>query len=130
MTKFSDQDLAILSDLHKYAKGFRPSPEFWARWKKMTVAEKFAVWDSLVAEVEANIELDRKREAMAIARFEERIKDANLAGCATREEAIRYIANGIDNNADGDYIAYRLGLPMSYADEISMAIKPDAQGWR
>lgn len=45
-------DESIVSDLHKDAYGFRPSGDWWARWRGMDADSKQIEWEYMCREVE------------------------------------------------------------------------------
>lgn len=119
---FSDE---LVSDLHKEARGYRPSSDFYESWNASSNEEKQAIWDSLTDE--SNLEMERKRasEQSAAASFEGLIAVAQETLGISRFEVICHILNAEYDDSDlhygGGYIAYRLGLPYSYEDELNRA---------
>ena len=43
---YSDE---LVSDLHKDARGYRPTESFWSYWNLLMPSEKQGVWDGLCA---------------------------------------------------------------------------------
>lgn len=111
-TKFDEQ---IVSDLHKDARGYRPTEYFWEEWSQCGDDTRQEMWDDLL------VELD-KELVSALCAFEEaeivmhqRIQDMMLLGADDEISAIRWIIEGekitkMDLAYGEDYIAYRLGL--------------------
>lgn len=65
----------LVSDLHKDAYGFRPSPDFWDMWKNgLTDEGRQAEWDYLCKKVEQDIEREKAEALAAVEEF-----DAELA---------------------------------------------------
>lgn len=56
MTKMTDIDLSILSDLHKDAYGYRPSKAWIDNFEAMTLDEQNVEWGRLCKMVEEQIE--------------------------------------------------------------------------
>jgi hypothetical protein len=120
----TDQDLMLISDLHKDARGFRPSPAFWARWKTLARPEQEKIFMDLSAELEHTLEQERLQDQAAVDAFELRIRALMGSGALTRKEAIRQMVRAISPDIiDGDFACYRLGLPYAMAAEIQEAIR-------
>jgi len=119
MYTYSDD---LISDLHKDARGFRPSREFAARWADLTPGEKQSLWDSLCDELNFTLAEDAAAEAKALADFESDIATAFKIGAPDRQTAIRWTlaANGIeiDRMQDAGHICYTLGLSFALAPEF------------
>ena len=49
-------DENLISDLHKDAYGFRPDMSFWATFAAFNPDQKQALWDSMLAHLNCNIE--------------------------------------------------------------------------
>ena len=108
-------DSNIVSDLHKDARGFRPSEYFWEEWDQCGDDNRQAMWDSLCRELEETMAEDRRREAAALTRFTKRVIDVQLAGAGDMRTAIRWIceAEGFeeyDYRYGADYCAFHFGL--------------------
>lgn len=115
-------DEAILSDLHKDARGFRPREFFWNRWNEMTVEEKNAEWLMLCNEVDQSIEEDRAREAAALASYEASITNLMEAGASDRATAIEWLVESLYGPdhlwQDAGEVCYHLGLSYSMDKEF------------
>lgn len=68
-------DERVLSDLHKDARGFRPSSDWFQAWNEMDVPARNALWTSLCDDVDTAIETERAQTLQAIARLEDRIAE-------------------------------------------------------
>jgi hypothetical protein len=62
-------DLGVVSDLHKDARGFRPSQEWMREFASKDYLEQKDIIDNLAEEVEESINEDRQREARAEQEF-------------------------------------------------------------
>lgn len=69
MTGFTFDD-AIISDLHKDARGYRPYSDFYTQWHESSNEEKQAIWDGLMQELDYTMKLEREVEEQALADFE------------------------------------------------------------
>lgn len=114
-------DEQIISDLHKDARGFRPSQAWWADWKSSSQDQKQQTWDDLLDELEASMEADRVRDAAAVAEFEVALSKIQATMGADRTAAIRAYVQSLDMS-QGDvehygasYICFEAGLPYSMA---------------
>jgi hypothetical protein len=123
-------DEKIVSDLHKDARGFRPSEYFWEEWTQCGDDNRQAMWDSLLRELEETMAEDRRREAQALADFGQQIIDNINRGADSIESAIRWILEaegigGYDLHYGADYVAFHFGLSYqnSFKDQITAAIK-------
>lgn len=119
-------DENIVSDLHKDARGFRPSQYWWDQWDLCSNDQKQTMWDSLCNELSETMEEDRRREAEALENFEAQIKAMKLLGAETDRQAIKWVfhAEGMDRydlQYGADYVAYHFG--MSYQNPYRAVIQ-------
>ena len=108
-------DEQTVSDLHKDARGFRPSEYFWEEWTQSPNDIKQNIWDALIEELNDTMEAERAAEARALREFTERVIDTQLAGAGDMRTAIRWIcaAEGFeeyDYRYGADYCAFHFGL--------------------
>ena len=108
-------DAQIVSDLHKDARGFRPSEYFWEEWDQCGDDNRQAMWDSLCRELEETMAAERDAEAGALRVFTKRVIDTQLAGAGDLRTAIRWILEGeqfddMDYCYGADYCAFHFGL--------------------
>lgn len=118
-------DDAIISDLHKDARGFRPREYFWAEWNNSTDPERQAIWDRLCKELEDEVTRERKEQALANTRFEELVQATLGLGAGDQATAIRWIIEGegfdtVDLQYGADYIAYHFGLAYDNAYRVAI----------
>jgi hypothetical protein len=97
------------SDVFKDVYGFRPRGS--VIWNDEEALKGELTY--LYAELERVIEREKGEQAIAVADFEQRVTETIALGAGTRENAIRWIAQGIDD-ADPDGVCYSLGLPFGY----------------
>ena len=108
-------DAQIVSDLHKDARGFRPSEYFWEEWDQCGDDNRQAMWDSLCRELEETMAAERDAEDRALRVFTKRVIDTQLAGAGDLRTAIRWILEGeqfddMDYCYGADYCAFHFGL--------------------
>jgi hypothetical protein len=104
-------DETLFSDFYKDAYGFRPRDhEFYSA----SDDRKQEIWDRVLADLNAELEAEYKREAAAILEFQARICEARSLGAQTDADALRWImdAEGLEDLdlQDGGF-EYHLGLP-------------------
>lgn len=126
-------DEKILSDLHKDARGFRPSQQWMQTWAAAPNAEKQRIWDNLCSELDSELERERQEQARAVEAFERGVASALMLGAANRETAIRWVIEGLeldvyDLQYGGSKICFELGLPYSMAGIFDPICK-DLLGW-
>jgi len=102
--------LCTISDLHKDARGFRPSLD---RYELKTDDELMAEIEWLGREVKEEIEREQQIDALCITRFNDEVATFIQQGAANRSTAIRWMlqAQGYDETpADADSICYNNGI--------------------
>ena len=112
--------ISYISDAHKDLYGSRPRGFY--DFASMTENELEILASELSNSISAEIEEDRRREARAIVKFEELIEKMMELGAADRMTAIRWIAEGTDDEKDVDYICWTLGLPYTMAATFKEAL--------
>jgi hypothetical protein len=108
-------DENIVSDLHKDAHGFRPSEWFWRDWTASSEPRKQEIWDGLLTALDAaNAEYERA-QAISVGDFERGVRQNLALGATCREDAIRWMLDGVLQDSDlwygGDYACYLFNLP-------------------
>jgi hypothetical protein len=119
-------DSNIVSDLHKDARGFRPTEYFWEEWDQCGDDNRQAMWDSLCRELEETMAEDARREAEALENFRAQIKNMKKLGAETTRQAIKWIFHAekmdrYDLAYGADYVAYHFG--MSYRNPYRAVIQ-------
>ena len=122
-------DENIVSDLHKDARGFRPSEYFWEEWTQCGDDIRQAMWDNLCRELEETMAAERDAELRAEIAFHQRIQGAMLLGAADDLTAIRWILEAeqfteYDLAYGADYVAFHFGMSYSnpYKETIAAVI--------
>ena len=111
-------DTDLLSDLHKDARGFRPSREFFETWEFADADTRQAIWNDLIEELDETMAREKEEQQLAIAEFEKSVQNIMLSGAGDRKTAIRWIVDGLDCDGDYSYACYLLGLPYEMATEL------------
>lgn len=114
-------DATLISDLHKDARGFRPSGAFMDLFDESSDEGKQQIWDGLCRELDDELARERAEQAAAAESFERGVTAALLLGAADRETAIRWVVEGLElDDSDlmygGSYICFELGLPYHMAE--------------
>lgn len=104
-----------VSDLHKDARGYRPTEQFWRNWAAFTDDQKQAEWDYLLSQLEVTIKEDEAREKAFIAKFEAAVANAISTGAQDRATAIKWLMDA-EEWADGDinHFEWINGIPFGY----------------
>lgn len=111
-------DASIVSDLHKDARGFRPSTGWWESWDYQDDDGKQAVWNSLLRELEETISEEKARELRAVEDFNVRVQKMLEVGARDEQQAYKWIVDslGPDRHSlmyGGSWVCFTLGLPYS-----------------
>jgi hypothetical protein len=112
----------IVSDLHKDARGFRPTEYFWEEWTQMPDQIKQKIWDALCEELEQSMAQQKADEARALAAFR-KIVAAQMIYCnADWKTALDYLADaeGDDTQCEQgfDYFLWKQGI--GYEDRLKI----------
>lgn len=116
-------DEQLLSDLHKNAFGFRPTPAFYEDWKRSNEEGRQAIWDFICVESRRAVEREQEEIKLSVENFESSIQKLIEAGAKNRSEAISWIIKSLgDEEAyrvyGGGWVCYELNLPYNMAAEI------------
>ena len=116
-------DENIVSDLHKDARGFRPTEYFWEEWTQMPDQFKQKIWDCLCQELEETLNRERRLEAEAMISMHQRIQGIMLLGARDEVQALKWIMEAeefddCDLRYGPSYFCYHFGLSYSAADEL------------
>jgi hypothetical protein len=116
-------DENTVSDLHKDARGFRPTEYFWEEWTQMPDQFKQKIWDSLCQELEETMDRERRAEADAMIALHQRIQGAMLLGAKDEVQALKWIMEAeefddCDLRYGPSYFCYHFGLSYSAANEL------------
>jgi hypothetical protein len=116
-------DEKIVSDLHKDARGYRPSSYWLEDWHSSCDEIKQTIWDNLIAELNAEMERQRHADSMAIIEFHQRVQGLMVTGAKDEIQALKWIIQGewfdkFDLMYGADYFCFNLGLPYAAKDEF------------
>ena len=111
-------DDVTYSDLHKDARGHRPSIGGYAAWDEATPDQKQAIWDGLLVELDERTANEAREEAAAVHDLEIRIQDLMMSGAKDRSMAIRWLHEAYDTQGDTGFLEYYLGVPYGYLDKM------------
>jgi hypothetical protein len=116
-------DENIVSDLHKDARGYRPTEVFWAYWNNYSDAEKQQEWDLLLRELSDEMDRERKDEARAALALTARLAQMYDLGAKTEAQALKWIMEAeefddFDLQYGASYFCYHFGLSYSAANDF------------
>lgn len=110
MTTQTTDTFELISDLHKDARGFRPSQDWLRNFDSLPYAEQEKIWDRLVVEMDESMADEDRREAAALADFRALIADTIAAGAPDGATALRWLR---DAGEDLSYFLWGHGLNSS-----------------
>jgi hypothetical protein len=105
----------IISDLHKDARGHRPSHGFMLMWNDLTPAQKQEKWDDLCREMEYNQKEEARIEAENLVKFRKQVA-ATMKFCDCNwKDAMRFLADAEGDDIDEhsqtfDYFLWKQGI--------------------
>ena len=113
-------DENIVSDLHKDARGFRPTEYWWDQWSLCTDVQKQTMWDALCVELEEEMDREKLEQARALAKLMDRILETMKLGADDQKTAIKWIMaaeefSDYDIQYGPSYFCYHFGLNYSVA---------------
>lgn len=116
-------DENIISDLHKDARGFRPSQYWWDQWELCSDDQKQVMWDSLIQELNEAMEQQRKDEARAAFALTQRLEQMYELGATSEVQALKWIMEAeefsdYDIQYGPSYFCYHFGLSYSAAKDF------------
>lgn len=119
-------DERIVSDLHKEARGFRPSVYWWDQWNMCSDNQKQEMWDSLCEEHAAEIEREKRLQKEAYFTLMDRIDETLALGAGDVITALKWIMEAeefdeFDLQYGADYFCYHFGL--AYSDKELLPIQ-------
>ena len=119
-------DEQIVSDLHKDARGYRPTEYFWEEWSQCGDDTRQSMWDNLLEELAAETARQLDAYARAEIAFHQRVQGTMVAGARDELTAIRWILEAeqlskFDLAYGSDYVAWHFGLP--YKGEFDQQIQ-------
>ena len=125
-------DSTIVSDLHKDARGFRPSVGWMEFWAEQDDAGKQVTWNILMDELQETMDEDRRREEAAIASFRKQVAEMMALGAKDEHQAKKWIIQGLgadehDLTYGGSWVCYELGLPYAMRQLFEKACREMVQ---
>jgi len=118
----------IVSDLHKDARGYRPTQGFFDMWNESSDDTKQEVWDMLIEEMKYMQKEQARHEAENLVEFRKRVRTVmNLMSCNWMK-AVETLAKAeeIDLSYDFDYFLWNQGLGFKDRNKISALYKEAA----
>ena len=113
MSKYTYSD-DIISDLHKDARGYRPSQSFWDGWKQSTEDDKQSVWDMLCKELEQRMADEAAAEKRSLDSFRESVRNTMNYYKVTWDKAVDILClksgDDIDCEQSFDYFLWKQGI--------------------
>lgn len=91
-----DEMLSVMSDLHKDARGYRPPVWFRQSWAEMSDAQLTKAYDALYAELEAQLEYERRVEGEAMDALRSRLEGLVESHGISMRDAIRWDMQAFD----------------------------------
>lgn len=116
-------DEQIVSDLHKDARGFRPTVAWMHAWETSSHDEKQGIWDALCTELEDEMAREELAQSRAYAKLLHRILDTMKLGAEDQKTAIKWIIeaeefNDYDLQYGASYFCYHFGLSYQVANQL------------
>jgi len=81
----------IISDLHKDARGFRPTEDWMIMFENQSEKMQQEIFDGLVEELEEANEEEARLEALALEQFNQLLAKCMSYGAQSREDALRWM---------------------------------------
>jgi hypothetical protein len=112
-----------VSDLHKDARGFRPSQLWWESWTSAADAQKQQIWDSLLSEFDDTMARERAEEQRALDSLTARINETIELGAGNTVTALKWIMEAeefddYDLQYGPNYFCYHFGLSYGVKTEL------------
>lgn len=108
---FSDD---IVSDLHKDARGFRPSEYFWEEWTQSPDDAKQQIWDHLIDEMKASQEQEEAVEAANLVEFRKQVATTMRFCDCNWKKAVEFLCDAEGDDVDCeqgfDYFLWKQGI--------------------
>lgn len=125
MTEYTYSE-ELVSDLHKDARGYRPSSYWWEDWRLSGPSTKQTIWNNLSAELDDELARERAMKTKALTAFEARISQAYEHGAKSMKQALKWIFESeefdeFDYQYGADYVCYHFGLDYSVKEMFPFA---------
>ena len=82
----------IVSDLHKDARGFRPTEYFWEEWTQSPPEYKQAIWDNLIVEMNESMAQEKAAQDEALLNFRKALREIMDVNGVDWRTALRWLA--------------------------------------
>lgn len=116
-------DARVISDLHKDARGYRPSAD-WLNWFHSTSdAMRQTLWNGLIEELEYEMKREKREQLDAIDQFNDQIEQLMDTGAKDRKQVIRWLVQSVDVGTDFSFACYLLRLPYSMEKDLQEAFR-------
>ena len=115
----------LISDLHKDARGYRPTEAFWNAWNFQDDEGKQTAWNVLIDELNETMAAQKEAEEKALIEFRAKIREVmDLVSCKWHD-ALRHlmVAEGHEvgyNTHDQDFDYFLWGQGIGYEDQIKI----------
>lgn len=118
-------DEKIISDLHKDARGYRPSVSWMHAWETSTDEEKQGIWDNLGEELSETLDRERREEARAALALTAQLEKMYELGATSEVQALKWIMEAeefddYDLRYGADYFCYHFGLSYSAKNDFAI----------
>ena len=121
MTQYTYSD-DIVSDLHKDARGYRPSQSFWDGWSTLNEDEKQSIWDMLCEEMERSMKEQAAAEKRSLDKFRETVRNTMNYYKVTWDKAVDILClkagDDIDCEQSFEYFLWKQGIGYSDRKKI------------
>lgn len=104
-------DENLFSDLHKDARGYRPSGDYYTWLKNASDDEKQSEWDGLIREMHRRCEEEDEQERLCLIDFERKISKVMNTGAKSRQMAVQWIYDSLNDPYDYEYADFQFGIP-------------------
>jgi len=118
----------IISDLHKDARGYRPSQGFYEMWNESSDDTKQEVWDMLIEEMQIRDQEEMELQRKALVELRASLRSVMKLMKCDWKVALRVLANAedIDLEQDFDYFLWNQGVGFDDRNKISKLYKEAA----
>ena len=116
-------DVDSFSDLHKDARGFRPSEGYYEWLETATPDQLQAEWDSLYLAFENSVNEEEQLKAAALELLIAHIDNITKNNNVDVKTCIRWMHDAEGTNGDNEYLDYKLGVKYGTIDNILQQVK-------
>lgn len=103
-------DIDSFSDLHKEARGFRPSETYYQWLSEASPKELQEEWDMLVNSADLRYQEEVLRLEDGATRLKASIQEMLSIGAQSIKDCIRWLHDAYETNGDNEYLDYKLGV--------------------